>query len=285
MPLRVTCQCGQSLNVPDNLAGKVVKCPKCQKGVKVPGQATGGTSGSPPKLAESAAKKATVSAKPVRPPAASPPLDALAGLFDSAGLTERKGTFCPSCDKSLPPGTAICVNCGFHLEQGAKISGFQVESKEFGNARLVEASEMMKREAETEKRLLGAGTPWWMMFGLLAGLVVMIGAVLIKMDATTSGNVSNVLLFRKLQNATFLSVLAMSFGVAMTVVSVLGLLAILITAFLERTKEGLLCLIPGYIVYYMFSRMQAKRLTNTVMIIWVTAILGGIALGYSLPNI
>jgi len=209
----------------------------------------------------------------------------MANLFDQAGLTQRQGTFCPSCDKPLAPGTAICVNCGFHLEQGSKIEGFQVESKEFGNVRLREAAEMLKREADTEKRLLGAGTPWWMMLGILAGLLVMIGAVLIKMDASTSGSQSSIPIFNRIQNAQLVHVLAMAFGFAMALVANFAQVAILVSAFKEHWKQGLLCFVPLYIVYYMFSRMQARKLTSTVIILWVTAILGSVALAYSLPKI
>lgn len=36
MPIIVTCQCGQRLQAPDNLAGKVTKCPKCAASLTVP---------------------------------------------------------------------------------------------------------------------------------------------------------------------------------------------------------------------------------------------------------
>lgn len=284
MPLRVSCPCGQNLNIPDHLAGKVVKCPKCQKGIKVPGEAKPAASASPAKTpSRPAAPAATAKSPSPKTPAGN---QGLAGLFDEAGLTARQGTFCPSCDKSLPPGTAICVNCGFHLEQGTKVEGFQVETKEFGNKRLMEAAEMMKREAETEKRMLGAGMPWWMMLGILAGLIVMIGAVVIRLDASTSGSESTIPVFRKIQNAALFPVLAMAFGFSMVLVSNFAQLAILVTAFKESVKQGLLCLfVPFYIAYYMFSRIHSQKLVNTVIILWVTAILGGIALGYSLPKI
>jgi hypothetical protein len=283
MPVRVACPCGQTLNVPDQLAGKVVKCPKCQKGVSVPG-------GAKAAAAKPAVPPATTKAAPTsKAPAAaigSGANDALAGLFDQAGLKKREGTFCPSCDKVLPPRTAICVNCGFSLEQGARIEGFQIEAKEFGNVRLVEAAEMMKREAETEKRMLTAGMPWWMMLGLLCGILVMMAGLGIKMDASTSGQESNIPLFRKIQAAGYLPVFAASFGFACILISNFAQLAILVTAFKESAKQGLLCLFaPFYIVYYMFSRIQTKRLLSTVIILWVTAILAAIALAYSLPRI
>jgi hypothetical protein len=209
----------------------------------------------------------------------------MGNLFDAAGLTQRKGTFCPSCDKTLPPGTTVCVNCGFHIEQGSKIAGFQVENKEFGNRQLVEASEMMKREAETEKRLLNAGFPWWMMFGILVGLLVMIGAMAIKLDASTTGKESSIEAFRRIQSASFVTVLLFSFGLAMASVAVFATLAIIATGFMESWGQGFLCLLLPYIFFYMFSRMRTKKLSSTVTIFLTCGILAAICLGMSLPQI
>jgi hypothetical protein len=39
MPISITCQCGKKLGVPDEMAGKKVKCPACQSIVNVPGGA------------------------------------------------------------------------------------------------------------------------------------------------------------------------------------------------------------------------------------------------------
>ena len=306
MPIRVICQCGQALNVPDTLAGKGVKCPKCQVAVRVPAATGGGaatpttagkpsTAGNPAAAGKpaaagvpAAAGKTAAAGKIVGKggAGAGPGPDALSSLFDQAGLTKREGIFCPSCDKSLPPGTAICVSCGFHLEQGAKVEGFQVDVKEFGDKRLVEAAEMMKRESETEKRLIGAGMPWWMMLALVIGILFMMGAIAMKMDYGTSGNYSSVPMIAKLQRATYYAVFAFSIGGAAALVGLFSYLGIALGAFKETLKEGLLCLFaPLYIVYYMFSRMQARKLTNIVIIFWLSVIVAAICLGYSLPKI
>lgn len=278
MPLRVSCQCGVALNVPETMAGKGVKCPKCQSVIAVPASA----STNPPKTqpAKPAAAKA---------PAASAPAggqDAMSKLLDSAGLKKREGTFCPSCDRSLPPGTAICVGCGYSLEAGSKIEGFAVETKEFGNIRLVEAAEMMAREADTEKRLLKAGMPWWMMFAIILGVLFMMTAILLKMDVKTSGNVSSVPIIAKLQSADFGPVIAFSAGGAACLVALFSLWAIQGSAYKESMKQGLLCTFTIiYSFYYMFSRMKERKLGSTVMIFWISAIVAGICLGYSLPKI
>jgi len=275
MPLRVNCQCGVALNVPDTMAGKQVKCPKCQKVIPV---------GAP------GAQTPAVKTPAPKPPAAKPTpatgQDAMSMLLDSAGLKKREGTFCPACDRTLPTGSAICVGCGFNLEAGSKIEGFEVETKEFGNKRLAEAADMMARESETEKRLLKSGMPWWMMLAIILGVLFMMSAILLKMDVNTSGKTSTVPLIAKFQSASFGPVIAFSIGGAACLVGLFALLAIQATAFKESIKQGLLCsLTVFYVFYYMFSRMKARKLGSTVLIFWIAAILAGICLGYSLPKI
>ncbi|MCE2799995.1 MAG: hypothetical protein LW724_10605 [Planctomycetaceae bacterium] len=275
MPLRVTCQCGVALNVPETMAGKGVKCPKCQSVIAV---------GTPAKTAP--ATKPAASKPAAKASASNASQDAMAKLLDSAGLKKREGIFCPSCDRSLPPGTAICVGCGYNLEAGSKIEGFEVEVKEFGNKRLVEAAEMMAREVETENRLLKAGMPWWTMAAIILAVMFMMTAILLKMDVKTSGNVSSVPMIAKLQSANYGPVIAFSAGGGACLIALFALFAIQATAYKESIKEGLLCsLTILYSFYYMFSRLKSRRLGNTVMIFWISAIVAGICLGYSLPKI
>lgn len=43
MPIPVTCEaCGKSLKVPDKLAGKKAKCPKCREIIRIPGERKSG---------------------------------------------------------------------------------------------------------------------------------------------------------------------------------------------------------------------------------------------------
>jgi hypothetical protein len=283
MPIKVSCQCGANLNVPDVATGKNVKCPKCQKAIAVPGPQTKVDPAS--KTAQKASN--TPNSKPTASPAgAAKAPDALANLFESAGLKKREGTFCPSCDRLLPPGTAICVGCGFNLETGSKIDGFHLEVKEFGDKRLVEAAEMMKREADTEKRLLSAGMPWWMMFAIILGVLFMMTAILLKMDVGTSGQTSSIAPIAKLQRANYGAVIAFSVGGGAALVAIFSYLAIGLGAFKESVKQGLLCLlVPPYSLYYMFSRMRERKLSNIVFIFCIAAVLAGACLGYSLPKI
>ena len=278
MPIRVACQCGQSLNVPDSMAGKSGKCPKCQQLVRIPGAASSAGKQVPSAPPQKQAKTASAAI-----PATS---NNMAGLLDAAGLVQKSGTFCPNCDQPSRPGAVLCTNCGFNFSEGTKVEGHKSrEKKQFGNKNLNHAAEMMKREESTQKRMLTTGSPWWMMFAILAGLVTFVGGALIKMDASQTGEVSKIAFMAKIQKANWLPVIAGSSGLGFLLIAVFAYIAMVFIAFFESRKQGLLCLLPPYLVYYMFSRIKSQKLFSTVAIMWVTSILAGLLLGYALPKI
>src|SRR5206468_1866774 len=91
MPLVIKCsQCQKLLQVPDNVAGKAVRCPECKKVF-------------------------VVSAAPAREPVG-------AGVATGAGAGEREtqaagDAQCPACKAPLLPGAIACMDCGY-LVQG-----------------------------------------------------------------------------------------------------------------------------------------------------------------------
>jgi TctA family transporter len=114
----------------------------------------------------------------------------------------------------------------------------------------------------------------------------MIVGLAIKQHAVTTEKTSSIEALRRIQEAGYLPVLAASFGLAMLLTSNFANLAILVVAFKESAKHGLLYFfVPLYSLYYMFSRIKEKKLVSTVVILLVTGTLGAIALGYALPKI
>ena len=92
MPIPVKCSnCGKTLNVPDSMAGKKGKCPKCKKVILVP----------------------TADAE-----AASD-----AGGGEGAGAKEAGGSACPNCGKKLEEGDVFCIGCGTNIKTGKRIDG------------------------------------------------------------------------------------------------------------------------------------------------------------------
>ena len=66
MPVSVTCTCGKALKIPEQYAGKRVKCPQCGTGIRVPTSPSVSTPTPPP-----ASRSGTLPT--LTPPAAVPP--------------------------------------------------------------------------------------------------------------------------------------------------------------------------------------------------------------------
>ncbi len=279
MPIHVTCQCGQSLNVSDTMAGKSGKCPKCQQMVKIPAASS----------APAATAKPAGTPKPGKTASGNPQPTAstMADLLDTAGLVQKTGTFCPNCDQPSKPGAVICTHCGFNFTEGTKVEGHKSnQKKQLGNKNLNEAVESMKREATTQSRMQATGTPWWMMFATLAALLMFVSGALIKMDASQTGEVSTMEWMARIQKANWLPVIAGAAGSGFLLIAVFSYISFIFTAFFESRKQGILCLFaPLYIIYYMFSRIKSRQLFGTVVIMWITSILAGLLLAYALPKI
>ena len=260
------------------MAGKSGKCPKCQQLIRIPAAADGGPT-----------EKSAPPQKQAKPaPKASPATSSnMAGLLDAAGLVQKSGIFCPQCDQPSRPGAVLCTHCGFNFSEGTKVEGHKMlEKKQFGNKNLNAAADMMAREESTQQRMLASGSPWWMIFAVLAGLVTFVGGALIKMDASQTGEISKIAFMAKIQRANWLPVMAGASGLGFLLIAVFSYVAMVFIAFFESRKQGLLCLfVPLYLVYYMFSRIKSQKLFSTVAIMWVTSILAGFLLGYALPKI
>src|SRR5262245_39844775 len=135
MAIAVACSCGQKFNARDDLAGKTVKCPKCQKPLKIP------VPGAVAKAGEKAESKAVPAAK-----------SAHHDLFDEVGLTERgEGVDCPSCGTMLPHDAVLCVNCGYNFKLKRHL-------QTLGTTKVVRATtpEAVKPKTEVEKMLVRA---------------------------------------------------------------------------------------------------------------------------------
>jgi DNA-directed RNA polymerase subunit RPC12/RpoP len=77
-------RCTQILEAPDDMVGEVVECPACQHSLTIPGP-------------ETAARQ-------------------------EAGETPEAASKCPSCGTAMEADAVLCVDCGFHIKLGKKIS-------------------------------------------------------------------------------------------------------------------------------------------------------------------
>jgi heme/copper-type cytochrome/quinol oxidase subunit 3 len=162
MPIKVTCRCGQQFAAKDELAGKVVKCPKCQESLKIgasPAPQTGGAVGSQ---------------------AAAP--SAVAKLLDEVGfhLHEKEDDsvqHCPACDREISDHAVLCVYCGYNLESGKFVKGMgggpgaiqKAEGHEGAALMLLKKAERaITQDKDEERKMRTQGMPLWMIITILS---------------------------------------------------------------------------------------------------------------------
>src|SRR5581483_5564224 len=123
MPQLTRCpHCNKSLQVPDDIAGKPIRCPLCKQLFAVRTVPT----------AQPVAAAATA-VPPAAPPSVTAKPPATAG-FDARATMRRAGpspptngsasapTECPACKAKLLPGASACMDCGYLVQgEGAAI--------------------------------------------------------------------------------------------------------------------------------------------------------------------
>lgn len=259
MPLKIKCDCGQVLSVPETAAGKKVKCPKCQKAVDVPASSAAPSAQATSKAAAAVAPATTKAAAPAASPvktSKSPAPAATANMeqfFDEAGLKKKSGPVCPKCGASVTKLAALCVKCGFNLQSGEQIQGFAVkkEEDEFKNEFLQAAADTMLSENIAGERHSKSGMPWWMVLAFLLGaLCIGAGGVLI-VDKLTNEPQPESTFIGKVQKQNIGVIFGTTFILMAVFMSALANLSILIFAFQQSVGRGFACMfIPLYIFIY-----------------------------------
>ena len=130
MPIKVKCgSCSAQFKAKDELAGRRVKCPKCQN----------------PVVIQAAAPARVASAPKAKAAAHNPLLD----ILDEEDVRSRvRGLTCDNCGSEVKRGMVICIDCGFNLETGDQLETEADEDIE-SNAGMT-GTEQMMRKAERD---------------------------------------------------------------------------------------------------------------------------------------
>jgi len=160
MPIKVTCKCGQQFAAKDELAGKVVKCPKCQQTLTVGAAPTADASPTP------GAGPSTVAAL----------LDEIG--FHVHGKEDETVQHCPACDHKISDHAVMCVRCGYHLETGKFVKGLgggpdgpalKAEGHEGAALMLLKRAERtIEQDKDEERKMRTQGMPLWMIITILS---------------------------------------------------------------------------------------------------------------------
>lgn len=176
MPIKVQCECGKAFSAKDELAGKTVKCPGCQKPLKIPGAAA------PAKASAAKPGSAPAAKGPATKAGAAAPAGQMDDMFDDIGLkAPEAGTVpCPGCGEPMAIAAVVCVKCGYNAKLGRKMNTVKVgtESEAHSGHGSVAAGLMEKAAAviegdeEAEATKTTEGMPWWV---YLVILIILIG--------------------------------------------------------------------------------------------------------------
>ncbi len=121
------------------MAGKKVKCPRCQGVIQVPsGSAVGAVAGS---------GRPAVNKK-------------LLDLLDETGVKSMpKGPICAACGSEMDPNAVICIDCGYNVATGQYLDTYTDDeiADQLENSDMTDAEKALaKAEREIEENPIGA---------------------------------------------------------------------------------------------------------------------------------
>lgn len=286
MPIKIACKCGQKFAAKDELSGKTVKCPKCGDPIKIPA-AQGQPAATGPQAQQQAPAPARQQPKPqeddmLRMAAPSAPRVGgdpfLNDLLVEAGVTSdihHTGPRCPGCNAPIQPDAMLCVKCGYNLRTGQRMRAQVGPSSEFAHLTgSANAEDLIKRaEEEIAERPIETSSNE---YGDMLTASLLTGGLLIVTIITVG---LGYVLFR------FVDVRASSnTGIAMIMVLIgtpmytIGVIWILVLAFMEDMVQGLLVLLcPCYVWYWCFTHMGSSPVPVMLFCVgWMMYTFGGI---------
>ncbi|MFN3192953.1 MAG: hypothetical protein ACE361_20760 [Aureliella sp.] len=271
MPIKFKCDCGQTLSVPSKLAGKNGKCPKCGKTIKIPTPK--------PKAAKAPSPKTKSKSASAKAPAPAAVGGALDSLLDDAGLIQKSGPTCPECMVDIKPGTVICTSCGYNLQSGEKLTGYDAkdEKPEFDNLYLQEASVNMVRDQLMDSRRDKASMPWWVIMSFLIGTIALIAAGIVIVDGKFGTPSPPDTLIGKVQRWPVFITLGLTSLITGTAISVFAHMSITVFGFARSVKQGLLCFflpVLYSVVYGIMNWVDNKAPVKAIMMALVFIGLG-----------
>ena len=277
MPIKIQCQCGKSLSVKDQFAGKAVKCPGCGQAIRVPSagpqQAGPQQAGTQPSAAHPAG------GMPASAPAAQPVGAASIGnpmneLFDEEGFDSGIAAVCPACAQPMAAEAVLCTKCGFNKATGQRIQGHLTPGVDIdaGTLALQQAEIDMARATKLQDDLIkGGGMPWWMLglilFILSSATVLAVMAVMSARRVTGDDNFNAMQMFLQLA------------GTACWLVAFGAYIKLVVDGFKESRNQGLLCLTGFYLFIFAFKKPRGR--IGPLLVWLILGIVSGVLLSQS----
>lgn len=147
MAIKVKCKCGKAFGVPEQHAGKRVKCPGCGQPISIPkpaGAQKNTAIRATCECGKTVAVKAELAGKRIKCPDCSKPIaipgsapataanpskptpvsntGSMGELLDEVDLSATTtGQRCPECRADMGPDDILCIECGYRVDRGVKL--------------------------------------------------------------------------------------------------------------------------------------------------------------------
>ncbi len=294
MAITAACtHCNTTFSLRNEFAGKRIKCPKCKNDFMVPAGANAAganTAGANAAGANAAGAKAQVAgngaagnrnaggkpagrmAAAASSAAASRGYNPLMDLLDEAGVQAKaRGRGCTNCGAEIKPGAVLCIECGFNLETGERLStAVLIDESDRGLAD--DLSDAEKRMARAEKEIdempvssfgqdFGEGKESFLI-ALIAGISLLI---------FTAIGVACVLLMDKITEYVQPALISFIAAVAIYIACTVWLTAL---AFMVNTGHGAGCLLTGGLYGIIFGFMQGGGAILPTIIMLASILIG-----------
>ena len=148
---RIACpNCGKQYKWKTQIAGRKVQCSQCEQKMRLPDTAEGAIEPIGPLLnqqnqASHGAYELDLPEEEPTPASSAPPVH-----MDAGPAGDGNG-HCPACNSKLKPGAVLCINCGYHVEEGKKIKTSVAQGAPTGD--------VPKSGVPTEKGFTGEANP------------------------------------------------------------------------------------------------------------------------------
>jgi DNA-directed RNA polymerase subunit RPC12/RpoP len=243
MPIKVHCgSCNASFKAKDELAGRRVKCPKCQSPVIIP-------------AAPAAPKKPVAPARQANP---------LLDLLDEEDVRSvARGPICGNCGVEVKHGTVICIECGFNQETGDRLTTEASDDIDSGGNMSGADQIMAKAERDiedipisTDEDDFGDGAESY----LIALVAAFFGAILLGICMAVILSMEQLSLLMAPAGISFIASILLYVGMGAW---------LSIVAFQAATGHGIGCVASGGLYCPIFGFMQGKTLLLPAIVMLV----------------
>ena len=269
MSIKARCAgCGTSFQAKDSLAGKRVKCPKCAQPIMI---------GQPVATRAQAAKGVAKGGSAAAAGAHNPLLD----LLDEVQVKPAvRGPVCPNCSKAMSHLAVVCVECGYNVETGKKLTTSVFDDDVETGIKDVGMTDAEAIMAKAEKDIddmpvTGHGQD----FGdgadsfLIAGVSMVVLLILVGIGLTVIFTMD---IISQLIASWFISF------VASVVLWAVMAIWITIVAFKQKPVHGIVCIATAGIWCVVYGFMQGKQLLLPTVILLMSGVVGAASGAYTM---